>query len=72
MTEASNGSGNYEAPLIDSIRSLLLLMDTLQETESFERYPTLRQIAKEARSKALGWDEMTCCQGFIDILNRLP
>lgn len=27
------------------------------------------RIAKEAQSKALGWDEMACCQGLIDILD---
>ena len=27
------------------------------------------RIAKEAQSKALGWDELACCQGLIDILD---
>ena len=33
---------------------------------------TFREIAQEAMSRALGWDEMACCQGLIDLLNLVP
>ena len=43
-----------------------------EDGEAMGRYAPLRQIANEARSRALGWDEMACSRGLIDILNGVP
>ncbi|KAL7490515.1 hypothetical protein ACHAWT_000089 [Skeletonema menzelii] len=32
---------------------------------------TLAQVAKEARHRALGWDELSCCRDLIEKLNNL-
>ena len=53
-----------EKQTIDSVRALLAPMDNPQKTKTYE-------IAKEARSRALGWDEMASCQGLIDVLDGL-
>jgi len=76
----SNGySGGIDedeaAPIIDSIQSLLFTTggtSSSDGSETVEDASTLRQIANEGRCRALGWDEMACCQGLIDILDELP
>ena len=55
----------------DQIWTLLAQLDHSNEKGAVEESTTLRQVAKEAKSKALGYDEMACCQGLLDILNGL-
>lgn len=43
-----------------------------QEKRATGNYTPLRQIANEARSRALGWDERACSRALLDILNGLP
>jgi glycosyltransferase involved in cell wall biosynthesis len=43
-----------------------------EEGEAIGRYYPLRQTANEARSRALGWDEIACSRVLVDILNGLP
>ena len=43
-----------------------------EDGEVMGRYDSLRQIANEARSRILGWDEMVCSRGLVDILNGVP
>lgn len=68
MLEEASG-GNYEEKIVDALRTLTIPVDNSEKSESSENWVALRQIAKEARSKALHWDEMACCQGLIDVLN---
>lgn len=70
MLEEASG-GNYEEKIVDALRTLTIPVDNSEKSESSENWVALRQIAKEARSKALHWDEMACCQGLIDVLNGL-
>lgn len=71
LLETKNNECSSETTtMIDAIRGLSVSMDGSRE--SVESDNTLRLIAKEARSRALGWDEMSCCQGLIDALDGLP
>ena len=44
-------------------------VQTLIDQFDSSRAKEIGRVAKEAQSKALGWDEMACCQGLIDILD---
>ena len=55
----------------DDIRRVVDLLDKTHYIETESDGVSLKRIAKEAKSKALGWDEAACCQGLIDILNGL-
>ena len=75
----SNDNGRAQRKIAQRLRMLLMPINRSWEEEEEEeegeamgRYPPLRQIANEARSRALGWDEMACSRGLIDILNGLP
>lgn len=74
MVTETNEYSHEAKGMIDSLRGLLVSMDNSQKkSESIvETDNTLRKISREARSRALGWDEMACCQGLIDVLNGLP
>ena len=55
----------------EQIRILLAQLDRSQQADQVEESTTLRRVAEEAKSQALGYDEMACCQGLLDILNGL-
>ena len=59
-----------DAKRCDDIRTVLGLLDNKQ-VETKSDGISLKRIAKEAKVKALGWDESACCQGLIDILDGL-
>ncbi|GFH50128.1 hypothetical protein CTEN210_06604 [Chaetoceros tenuissimus] len=42
-----------------------ILLDVLASPES------LNHVGKEAKSKALGWDETSCCQGLVNVLDNI-
>ena len=60
-----------DAKSCDDIRTVLDLLDNTHDIETKSDDVSLKRIAKEAKSRALGWDEVACCQGLIDILNGL-
>jgi len=60
-----------DAKRCDDIRTVLDLLDNKRDIETESDNVSLKRIAKEAKSKALGWDEAACCQGLIDILDEL-
>ena len=61
-----------DAKRCDDIGTVLGLLDSsLHVTETKSDGISLKRIAKEAKVKALGWDESACCQGLIDILDGL-
>ena len=60
-----------DAKRCDDIRTVLDLLDNKHDIETKSDGISLKRIAKEAKSRALGWDEAACCQGLIDILNGL-
>ena len=60
-----------DAKRCDDIRTVLDLLDNKHDIETKSDGISLKRIAKEAKSKALGWDEAACCQGLVDILNGL-
>ena len=65
LTNGEDSSNLEIQMIIDSIQQ-----QHSQKLEHAERSCIdLRQVAEEARSRALGWDEMACCQRFIDVLN---
>lgn len=55
----------------EQIQTLLAQLDHSHQTDTVEESTTLRRVAEEAKSQALGYDEMACCQGLLDILNGL-
>ena len=61
----------------ERLSTLLMSIDSCHEEEEaeddddMERWTPLSKIANEARSRALGWDEMACSRGLVNILNGL-
>ncbi len=60
---------DFESALQSSDVGLQEIESILELLKSSVSVITLRDIAKEARSRALGWDEIACCQKLIDLLN---
>jgi hypothetical protein len=76
----SNDDDGARREIAERLRTLLTPIDCAwaeeeeeeEDGEAMGRYASLRQIANEARSRALGWDEMACIRGLVDILNGVP
>jgi hypothetical protein len=76
----SNDDDGARREIAERLRTLLTPIDCAwaeeeeeeEDGEAMGRYASLRQIANEARSRALGWDEMACSRGLDDILNGVP
>ena len=45
--------------------------DLLESNDSSSSSSTLARVAKEARQRALGWDELSCSRGLLEKLNSL-
>ncbi len=46
--------------------------EVVGDDDNMERWTPLRKIANEARSRAIGWDELACSCRLVDIINGLP
>ena len=72
-TETTDGKNDCNEEMDGSVKKLNeMLAPRIQHTASLLRScSTLAQVAKEARHRALGWDELSCCRGLVEKLNSL-
>lgn len=67
-----DGDSSIRQATIESIQELLISGNYAREEEVPEKDGSmLGPVAKEGRSRALGWDEMACCRGLINVLDGL-
>lgn len=77
MTEMSDGNDDNEVEMdSDSVKKLLEMIGPRMQTgtdspQTSRSCGTLTKVAKEARRRALGWDESSCCRGLMAKLNSL-